>query len=131
MCVAVPGRIVQILGGPGLPMATVEVGGIRRKCCLAYLPEAVIGDYTIIQSGFAITILDEKSALASLALFEELGLIGPGQDQERALSAATGVAGRAQRQWRALSEAMSVLGRGQGQEQSERAGLGQAGGHPT
>lgn len=84
MCVAVPGRIVQILEGPGLPMATVDFGGITKQCCLAYLPEAVIGDYTIIQSGFAITILDESAALASLAVFEELGMLGqwPGQVHE-------------------------------------------------
>lgn len=76
MCVAVPGRIVQILDGPGLPIATVDVAGITRQCCLAYLPEAVVGDYTIIQSGFALTILDEVDALASLSLFEELGVLG-------------------------------------------------------
>ena len=84
MCVAVPGRIVQILDGPGLPMATVDFGGITKQCCLAYLPEAVIGDYTIIQSGFAMTILDESAALTSLAVFEELGVLGqwPGQVRE-------------------------------------------------
>lgn len=82
MCVAVPGRIVQILGGPDLPMATVDFGGITKQCCLAYVPEAVVGDYTIIQSGFAITVLDEQAALASLALFEELGVLGRGPGQE-------------------------------------------------
>lgn len=93
MCVAVPGRIVQILDGPGLPMATVDFGGITKQCCLAYLPEAVIGDYTIIQSGFAMTILDESAALTSLAVFEELGVLGQWPGQVRESRAATDEAG--------------------------------------
>ena len=93
MCVAVPGRIVQILDGPGLPMATVDFGGITKQCCLAYLPEAVIGDYTMVQSGFAMTILDESAALASLALFEELGVLGQWPGQVHQSRAATDEAG--------------------------------------
>lgn len=77
MCLGVPGRIVRITGVPGLAMATVDVGGSDRETCLAYLPDAVVGDWVILQTGFAVTLLDEASARESLALFGELGFLGP------------------------------------------------------
>jgi hydrogenase expression/formation protein HypC len=43
--------------------------------CLVYVPEAVVADYVIVHAGFAITRLDEASALESLQLFRELGLL--------------------------------------------------------
>ena len=77
MCMGMPGRIVLITGPRELAMATVEVGGTRREACLAYLPEAEVGDWVLIQTGFAVTLLDEASAQESLALFGELGVLGP------------------------------------------------------
>jgi hydrogenase expression/formation protein HypC len=75
MCIAAPGRIVQIDRGSGIPMGTVAFDSVRRTCCLMYLPDADVGDYVIIQAGFAITILDESTARASLALFAELNVV--------------------------------------------------------
>ena len=76
MCLGVPGRIVRITGPRELAIATVDVGGTRRETCLAYLPEAVVGDWVLMQTGFAVTLLDETSAQESLALFGELGFLG-------------------------------------------------------
>ena len=56
-------------------MATVEFGGVTKQVCLAYVPDVVVGDYTIVHVGFALTRLDEASALETLALFDSLGLI--------------------------------------------------------
>ncbi len=56
-------------------MATVEFGGVSKTVCLAYVPEVVDGDYTIVHVGFALTRLDEASALETLALFDSLGLL--------------------------------------------------------
>ncbi|CAB4984032.1 unannotated protein [freshwater metagenome] len=44
--------------------------------CLVYVPEVEVGDYTIVHAGFAITRLDEESALETLRLFAELGDLG-------------------------------------------------------
>lgn len=79
MCLGVPGRIVRITGTPEFATATVDVGGTSRETCLAYLPEAVVGDWVLTQTGFAVTLLDEASAQESLALFAELGFLGPDQ----------------------------------------------------
>jgi hydrogenase expression/formation protein HypC len=75
MCLAVPGRIVEIREEKGTRMATVDFDGVRKDICLAYLPELEVGDYAIVHVGFAISRLDEASALETLATFRELGLI--------------------------------------------------------
>jgi len=56
-------------------MGTVNFGGIEKDVCLAYLPDIVVGDYTIVHVGFAITKVDEASAKATLAMFRDLGLL--------------------------------------------------------
>ena len=71
MCIAVPVRILDIGGGP-MPMGHVDHAGNAVSCCLAYVPEARVGDYVIVQNGFAIDTLDEESAAESLAAFAEL-----------------------------------------------------------
>lgn len=75
MCLGVPGRVEQIWDSHGVPMAEVDFGGVRKEVCLAYVPEAAVGDYTIVHVGFALTRLDEQSARRSLELFAELGLL--------------------------------------------------------
>ena len=56
-------------------MSTVDFGGVRKEVCLAYLPDIAVGDYTIVHVGFALTKLDEKSALETLELFKSVGLL--------------------------------------------------------
>jgi hydrogenase expression/formation protein HypC len=75
MCLAVPGRIIEISDDRGVPMAMVDFDGIRKEVCLAYLPDAGVGDYAIVHVGFAISVVDEASALESLKLFRELGVL--------------------------------------------------------
>jgi hydrogenase expression/formation protein HypC len=75
MCLGVPGRVEEIWEQDGTRMATVDFGGVRKEVCLAYLPDIVIGDYTIVHVGFALTKLDEKSALETLELFKSVGLL--------------------------------------------------------
>jgi hydrogenase expression/formation protein HypC len=74
----VPGKVEAIWDIDGTRMATVDFGGIRKEVCLAYLPEVEVGDYTVVHVGFAITQLDEDSALETLRLFREIGAL----DQE-------------------------------------------------
>jgi hydrogenase expression/formation protein HypC len=73
MCIGMPAKIVAIK--PGLmPMARVLVGGEEVECCVVYLPEAEVGDYVLLQNGFAMQLLDAQSAAESLAAFAELGV---------------------------------------------------------
>ncbi|WJZ01890.1 HypC/HybG/HupF family hydrogenase formation chaperone [Corynebacterium freiburgense] len=74
MCLGIPAKILEITDGP-LPSARLDIAGQERTCCLAYLPEAQVGDYVLIQNGFAMSIMDTASALESLATIEEFNLI--------------------------------------------------------
>jgi len=73
MCVAIPAPIVEITPG-AIPMARVQRGEQMIDCCLIYFPEAEVGDYVLIQHGFAMQLLDPQSAAESLAAFAELGV---------------------------------------------------------
>lgn len=75
MCLAVPGRVVEIREQRRTRMATVDFDGIHKDVCLAYLPDTGVGDYVIVHVGFAISKVDEASALETLAMFEELGVL--------------------------------------------------------
>ena len=78
MCIGIPGKILAIREGL-MPMADLDFGGTARECCLAYVPEARVGDYVLIQNGFAMDVIDEASAKASLEAISELGLGNPGE----------------------------------------------------
>jgi hydrogenase expression/formation protein HypC len=56
-------------------MAIIDFDGIHKDICLAYLPDIEVGDYAIVHVGFAISKVDEASALETLALFAELGTL--------------------------------------------------------
>lgn len=73
MCLGVPGRIESIHTEQGTTMASVDFGGIRKEVCLAYLPDAEVGDYALVHVGFAITRIDERSALETLELIRSIG----------------------------------------------------------
>jgi hydrogenase expression/formation protein HypC len=72
MCLAVPGLIVRIIDVQGLHMGDVDFGGVIRRVCLAYVPEAVVGDYAVVHAGFAISILDRKEAARTLELMQRI-----------------------------------------------------------
>ena len=74
MCLGVPGKIVEIYEQGGLLMGKIDFGGVAREVCLAYVPEAKIGDYAVVHVGFALNLLDEAEAQETLALLKEIGL---------------------------------------------------------
>ena len=75
MCLGIPGRVVEV-GPEGLMrMGKVDFGGVIREVCLAYVPEAQIGDYVIVHVGFAISQLDEDEAQETLKLMAEIGIL--------------------------------------------------------
>ena len=75
MCLGVPGKIIEMYEANGLQMGKVDFGGVTKEICLAYVPEAQVGQYTIVHVGFALNILDEAEALETLQLLREIGAI--------------------------------------------------------
>ena len=71
MCLGVPGRILATTNEQ-LPMGTVDFSGSHLSVCLAYVPEAVVGDYVLVHAGFALAVLDETIAAEKLAALREL-----------------------------------------------------------
>jgi hydrogenase expression/formation protein HypC len=78
MCLSVPGKIVEMYETDGIMMGKIDFDGVTRESCLAYVPEAKIGDYVLIHVGFALNLLSEEEAQETLDLFrqmEEAGLL--------------------------------------------------------
>jgi hydrogenase expression/formation protein HypC len=72
MCLGIPGKIISIYDSGELMMGTVDFGGVTREACLAYVPEAKIGDYTLIHVGFALSIISEQEAQETLDLLQQI-----------------------------------------------------------
>ncbi len=68
MCLAVPAQVLFVTGQE----AEVDVGGVRRRISIALTPEVRVGNYVLIHTGFAISVLDEEEARETLKLFREL-----------------------------------------------------------
>jgi hydrogenase expression/formation protein HypC len=70
MCLAVPGRILDIEGDdPLMRTGRVDFGGVAKTINLAYVPEAAVGDHVLVHVGFAISVIDEAEAMR---MFEHL-----------------------------------------------------------
>ncbi len=69
MCLAVPAKILEITPDQ---LATVDFGGVQRVISVQLLPEARVGDYVLIHTGFAIGVIDETEAQVTLALLREM-----------------------------------------------------------
>jgi hydrogenase expression/formation protein HypC len=68
MCLAVPGKVVEIDGDT----ARVDFGGITREANVVLVPEAAVDSYVLVHAGFAIQVLNEAEAEETLSLFREL-----------------------------------------------------------
>jgi hydrogenase expression/formation protein HypC len=74
MCLAVPGKLTTINGDDPLTrMGKVNFGGIVKEVCLAYVPEAKIGDYVLVHVGFALQTVDEDEATTVFRYLKEMG----------------------------------------------------------
>jgi hydrogenase expression/formation protein HypC len=72
MCLAIPGKVLEIESDVQPVMAKVSFGGIQKRICLEWLPEACVGDYVLVHVGFAISKMDEREALETLKLLDEI-----------------------------------------------------------
>ena len=82
MCLAVPGKIIEIYTAGTLLMGKADFGGVVREACIETLPEARVGDYIIVHAGFALSLLSEEEAQESLSALRELALLEDQMDQE-------------------------------------------------
>ncbi|MET8471799.1 HypC/HybG/HupF family hydrogenase formation chaperone [Streptomyces sp. NPDC006422] len=97
MCLGIPGRIEETHDSAGLPMATVDFGGVRREVCLAYTPLARTGTYVIVHVGFAITTVDEAEARRTLDVLRAMDGAVEGELGEALPAAGTEAVSRAGR----------------------------------
>ena len=73
MCLAVPGKVLQIDRDPqGVRMAKADFGGILKTVCLEYTPEVEQGDYVLVHVGFALSKVDEDEAARTYAILKEM-----------------------------------------------------------
>jgi hydrogenase expression/formation protein HypC len=75
MCLAIPGKVEEITSEGGLRMGRVNFGGVVKRVCLDYVPEVEVGDYTIVHVGFALSKIDEETALKTLEDFRAMGAL--------------------------------------------------------
>jgi hydrogenase expression/formation protein HypC len=76
MCLAIPGKVLEIQQDTQPLMGKVSFGGIQKDICLDWVPEVKVGEYVIVHVGFAISTMDEKEALETLKLIEEIDALG-------------------------------------------------------
>ena len=74
MCLAIPGRVVEIepAADPAFRVATVDFTGITKTISLSLTPEARPGDYVLVHVGFALTVISEEEAEKTLAFLRSM-----------------------------------------------------------
>ena len=80
MCLAVPVQVVSIDGSE----AEVEIGGVKRKVSITLTPDARVGDYVLLHTGYAISVIDEAEAQETLKLLTDMIILGDAADAAKA-----------------------------------------------
>jgi hydrogenase expression/formation protein HypC len=72
MCLAIPGKVIEIATENGLKVGRIDFSGAVYKTCLEYVPEVTVGQYVLVHAGFAISVVNEEEARETLQLWDEL-----------------------------------------------------------
>lgn len=84
MCLAIPGRVLEVADLNGLRSGKVQFGGIVRNVRLDFVPEVSAGDYVLVHVGFAISRVDEQEAERTYEILQAMGTLaeelGPSED---------------------------------------------------
>jgi len=83
MCLGIPGKILTIYEDHGTKMAKIDFGGVTREACVEVIPEAKVGDWTIVHAGFALNLLSEDEALETLQILREMSDLADQGDHKR------------------------------------------------
>jgi hydrogenase expression/formation protein HypC len=70
MCLAIPGKVVEVFREHDLLMGKVDFGGVSKKVCFEAAPEIGVGDYALVHVGFAIARIDEAEARRVFAMLD-------------------------------------------------------------
>ena len=73
MCLAIPGKVIELLESDGMKMAKVSFAGMIKQVCLQCTPDAIPGDYVLVHVGFALSRVNPEEAERTYRLLEELG----------------------------------------------------------
>jgi hydrogenase expression/formation protein HypC len=68
MCLAIPALVKSIDGY----QAEVEIGGVSRKVSIQLTPEVQVGEYVLLHTGYAISVIDAEEAEETLKLLIEI-----------------------------------------------------------
>ncbi len=72
MCLAIPGKLLDLSFENEVRMGRVEFGGMAKKVCLEHVPDAQPGDYVLVHVGFALSRIDEAEAKRVFAFLDEM-----------------------------------------------------------
>jgi hydrogenase expression/formation protein HypC len=75
VCLAIPGKILEIQEQPPMRSGRVRFGGIVRQVSLNFVPEANVGDYVMVHVGFAISVVDEVEAERTYKVLSEMEML--------------------------------------------------------
>jgi hydrogenase expression/formation protein HypC len=75
VCLAIPGKILEIQEMGAIRAARVQFGGIVRQVSLSFVPEANLGDYVMVHVGFAISRVDAVEAERTYKILQEMGAL--------------------------------------------------------
>ena len=76
MCLAIPAQVKSIKENE----AEVEIGGTSYKASILLTPEASVGDYVLLHTGYAISVIDQEEAEETLRILREMEMIA-GSDE--------------------------------------------------
>jgi hydrogenase expression/formation protein HypC len=82
MCLAIPGKVVDLYREHEVLMGKVDFGGVSKSVCLEHTPEVQLGQYVIVHVGFALQIVDEAEARQVFAFLEGMNELGELQADE-------------------------------------------------
>jgi hydrogenase expression/formation protein HypC len=82
MCLAVPGKLLEIVGDdPFTRVGRISFGGSIKEINLAFVPEAKIGAYLLVHAGVAISIVDEEEAKRVFEYLDEIERLGENEEK--------------------------------------------------
>jgi hydrogenase expression/formation protein HypC len=82
MCLAIPGKVVDLYREHDVLMGKVDFGGVSKRVCLEHTPEVTPGQYVIVHVGFALQIVDEAEAKQIFSFLEGMNELGDLQVEE-------------------------------------------------
>lgn len=72
MCLAIPGKVVEIVEENGIKMGKIDYSGSISRACVEYCDGVEVGKYVIVHAGMAISVLDEEEAKKSIEIHQQL-----------------------------------------------------------